>query len=62
MLLVTLLGAKFICILKLQFDFPGVYLLESNDRKITVTEGTSVINSNIWVKKEPLCWPACLSL
>lgn len=53
MLLITLLGVKFKCILKLQFDFPGVYLLESNDRKVTITESTSMMNSSIWVKKEP---------
>lgn len=40
-----LLGVKFICILKLQFDFHGVYLLESNDRKISGTERIPIFGS-----------------
>lgn len=39
------MGVKFICILKLQFDFHGVYLVESNDRKITVTERIPIFGS-----------------
>lgn len=51
-LLIALLGIKFICILKLQFDLCGVYLLKSNDKRISVAESTSMTNSYIWVKKE----------
>lgn len=45
MLLITPLGVKFICILKLQFDFCGVYLLENNGRKKTLTDRIPMFGS-----------------